>query len=74
MFTTATVADKAAIDSLENALNNSFLAKTDPAVVVLSNAFEKSCNCGFSSYDTGSVQGGKVTANILRSLGPGGDH
>ena len=27
MFTTATVADKAAIDSLENALNNSFLAK-----------------------------------------------
>ena len=48
MFTTATVADKAAIDSLETALNNSFLSKSNPAVIALSNAFGKAgCNCSF---------------------------
>ena len=41
MYTTATVADKAAIDSLETALNNSFLSKSNPAVIALSNAFGK---------------------------------
>ncbi len=41
MFTTATAIDKAAIDSLENALNNSFLSKSNPAVIALSNAFGK---------------------------------
>ncbi len=41
IFTTASVADKAAIDSLETALNNSFLSKSNPAVIALSNAFGK---------------------------------
>ena len=41
IFTTATAIDKAAIDSLENALNNSFLSKSNPAVIALSNAFGK---------------------------------
>ena len=41
MFTMATTIDKAAIDSLENALNNSLLSKSNPAVIALSNAFGK---------------------------------
>jgi len=40
-FTTASDADKAAIDSLETALNNSFLIKQDPTVIALSNSFGK---------------------------------
>jgi hypothetical protein len=41
MFTAATATDKAAIDSLENALNNSFLSKSNPAVIALSDSFGK---------------------------------
>jgi len=40
-FTTASDADKAAIDSLEKALNNYFLSKENPRVIALSNAFGK---------------------------------
>src|SRR5689334_23196481 len=42
IFTTASVADKAAIDSLENALNISFLAIKNSDVITRSNAFGKS--------------------------------
>jgi hypothetical protein len=42
IFTAANVADKAAIDSLENALNTSFLAIKNADVVTRSNAFGKS--------------------------------
>jgi len=40
-FTTASEGDKAAIDSLETALNNFYLSKEDPEVIALSNAFGK---------------------------------
>src|SRR5690349_15643753 len=42
IFTAASVVDKAAVDSLENALNNSFLAIRNASVVTRSNAFGKS--------------------------------
>jgi len=42
IFTTATAADKAAIDSLESALNNSFLATKNANAITKSNSFGKS--------------------------------
>ena len=41
IFTTATAIDKAAIDSLENALNTSYLSTENPEVIARSNTFGK---------------------------------
>src|SRR4051812_27477941 len=70
MFTTATYADKKAIDSLENVLNNSFLSKTDPAVIALSNAFGKAVATAIFNWS--ETDGYKNASNpYTPPVGPG---
>ena len=70
IFTTATVIDKAAIDSLENALNNSFLAKINPVVIALSGAFGKAV--GTAVFNWSETDGYKHASDpYTPPVGPG---
>jgi hypothetical protein len=70
IFTTATAIDKAAIDSLEDALNNSFLAKINPVVIALSDAFGKAV--GTAVFNWSETMGTKHASDpYTPPVGPG---
>ncbi len=70
MFTTATAADTAAIDSLETALNNSFISQTNPEVLALSNAYGKAV--ATSVFNWSETDGYKHASDpYIPPVGPG---
>jgi hypothetical protein len=70
IFTTANSADSAAIDSLENALNISFLASVNKDVIIQSNAFGK--NVATAVFNWSETDGYKNASTAYTPpIGPG---